>query len=100
MRRGDRLGGADRVQSVAIRDHARSNAAGRGMTLGSISVGSRPDFETMNRAIALHRLRPVVDQIFGFEAAADAYRYFESRAHFGKVAISHSKMLPIADSEV
>jgi len=31
---------------------------GRGITLGSIRVGSRTDFEAMNRAIALHRLRP------------------------------------------
>jgi NADPH:quinone reductase-like Zn-dependent oxidoreductase len=30
--------------------------AGRGITLGSISVGSRADFEEMNRAIAMHRL--------------------------------------------
>jgi NADPH:quinone reductase-like Zn-dependent oxidoreductase len=62
---------------------------GRGMTLGSISVGSRADFEAMNRAIALHRLRPVVDRVFPFEQAPDAYRYFESRAHFGTVVISH-----------
>jgi NADPH:quinone reductase-like Zn-dependent oxidoreductase len=62
---------------------------GRGMTLGSISVGSRADFEAMNRAIALHRLRPVVDRVFPFEEAPDAYRYFESRAHFGKVVVSH-----------
>jgi NADPH:quinone reductase-like Zn-dependent oxidoreductase len=62
---------------------------GRGMTLGSISVGSRADFESMNRAIAQHRLRPVIDRVFPFEAAQDAYRHFESRAHFGKVVISH-----------
>ena len=62
---------------------------GRGMTLGSISVGSRADFEAMNRAIALHCLRPVIDRVFPFEQALDAYRYFESRAHFGKVVISH-----------
>jgi NADPH:quinone reductase-like Zn-dependent oxidoreductase len=31
---------------------------GRGITVGAISVGSRADFEAMNRAIALHRLRP------------------------------------------
>jgi NADPH:quinone reductase-like Zn-dependent oxidoreductase len=37
--------------------------SGRGITLGSISVGSRADFEAMNRAIALHRLRPVINQI-------------------------------------
>jgi NADPH:quinone reductase-like Zn-dependent oxidoreductase len=62
---------------------------GRGMTLGSVSVGSRADFEAMNRAIALHRLQPVVDRVFPFEEAPEAYRYFESRAHFGKVVISH-----------
>ena len=39
---------------------------GRGMTLGSITVGSRADFEAMNRAIALHQLRPVIDQVFPF----------------------------------
>jgi NADPH:quinone reductase-like Zn-dependent oxidoreductase len=33
---------------------------GRGISVGAISVGSRADFEAMNRAIALHRLRPVI----------------------------------------
>src|SRR6266446_5077374 len=37
---------------------------GRGITLGSISVGSRTDFEAINLAIATHRLRPVIDQTF------------------------------------
>lgn len=62
---------------------------GRGLTLGSISVGSRTDFEAMNRAIALHRLRPVIDRVFPFDEAPAAYRHFENRAHFGKVVISH-----------
>ncbi len=62
---------------------------GRGMTLGAISVGSRADFEAMNRAVALHRLRPVIDRVFPFAEAQEAYRYFESRAHFGKVVINH-----------
>ncbi len=62
---------------------------GRGMSLGSISVGSRADFDAMNRAIAKHRLRPVIDRAFPFDAAQDAYRHFESRAHFGKVVINH-----------
>jgi len=43
----------------------------------------------MNRAIALHQLRPVIDRVFPFEQALGAYRHFESRAHFGKVVISH-----------
>ncbi len=52
-----------------------------------IYVGSREMFEAMNRAIALHRLRPVVDRVFAFEEAVEAYRYLESGQHFGKVVI-------------
>jgi len=62
---------------------------GRGITLGSISVGSRTDFEAMNRAIAIHRLHPVVDRIFPFAEAKAAYCHFEGRGHFGKVVITH-----------
>jgi NADPH:quinone reductase-like Zn-dependent oxidoreductase len=62
---------------------------GRGITLGSISVGSRADFETMNRAIAMHGLHPVIDRTFPFAEAKEAYRYFEGRGHFGKVVITH-----------
>jgi NADPH:quinone reductase-like Zn-dependent oxidoreductase len=62
---------------------------GRGITVGAISVGSRADFEAMNRAIALHRLRPVIDQTFPFAEAKTAYRHFEGRGHFGKVVITH-----------
>ena len=60
------------------------------MTLGSISTGSRADFEAMNRALALRRLRPVIDRVCPFAQAIDAYRHFESRAHSGKIVISHS----------
>jgi NADPH:quinone reductase-like Zn-dependent oxidoreductase len=62
---------------------------GRGITVGSISVGSRADFETMNRAMAMHRLRPMIDRTFPFEDAKEAYRHFEGRGHFGKVVIKH-----------
>jgi NADPH:quinone reductase-like Zn-dependent oxidoreductase len=62
---------------------------GRGITVGAISVGSRADFEAMNRAIALHRLRPVIDRTFPFAEAKAAYRHFESRGHFGKVVTTH-----------
>jgi NADPH:quinone reductase-like Zn-dependent oxidoreductase len=61
---------------------------GRGITLGSISVGSRTDFEAMNRAIAMHRLHPVIDRTFPFGGAKEAYRHFEGRGHFGKVVIT------------
>ena len=63
---------------------------GRGITVGAISVGSRADFEAMNRAIASHRLRPVIDRTFPFAEAKAAYRHFEGRGHFGKVVITHA----------
>ncbi len=53
-----------------------------------ILVGSREMFETMNRAIALHRLKPVVDRVFAFTEAREALHFMESGAHFGKVVIS------------
>src|ERR1700694_2800299 len=61
---------------------------GRGITLGSISVGSRTDFDVMTLAIALHLLRPVIDRTFRFCDAKEAYCHFEGRGHFGKVVIA------------
>ena len=62
---------------------------GRGTTLGSISVGSRVDFEAMNRAVEMHRLHPAIDRTFPFAEAKEAYRHFKGRGHFGKVVITH-----------
>ena len=44
-------------------------------------------FETMNRAITQHQLRPVVDRVFDFDQAPAAFAYLESGIHFGKVVI-------------
>lgn len=52
-----------------------------------IYVGSREMFEAMNRAIALHKLRPVIDRVFPFESAREALVYMESGAHLGKICI-------------
>jgi NADPH:quinone reductase-like Zn-dependent oxidoreductase len=52
-----------------------------------IFVGSGEMFEAMNRAIAAHQLRPVVDRVFPFEQVPDAFRHLESGAHFGKVVV-------------
>ncbi len=52
-----------------------------------ISVGSRRMFEDMNRALEVGGVRPVIDRVFEFEQALEAYRYLESQAHFGKVVV-------------
>lgn len=52
-----------------------------------VMVGSREMFEAMIRAIALHRMKPVVDRVFPFEDARAAFEYMQSGAHFGKICI-------------
>lgn len=59
--------------------------------LQGIYVGSVAMFEQMNRAIALHHLRPVIDRVFAFEEAPEALRYLEAAQHFGKVVISSNE---------
>ena len=56
--------------------------------LQGIAVGSRSRFEAMNRAIAAHELRPVVDRVFPLEASAEAFALMERGGHFGKIAVS------------
>ena len=63
---------------------------GRSLTLRRVTVGSRAAFDEMNRAIAAHRLHPVIDQRFDFGEAPAAYRRLEDRVHVGKVVIAVS----------
>jgi len=52
-----------------------------------ILVGDRESFEAMNRAIALHGLRPVIDQVFPLEDSPAAFRHMAAGEHFGKIVI-------------
>lgn len=57
------------------------------LRIQGIYVGSREMFEKMNRAVALHEMRPVVDRTFPFEEAREALRHMESAAHFGNIVV-------------
>jgi NADPH:quinone reductase-like Zn-dependent oxidoreductase len=52
-----------------------------------IPIGSRESFEHMNRAIALHKLRPVVDRVFPWTEARAALEYMREGKHFGKIVL-------------
>ncbi|KAL6789117.1 NAD(P)-binding protein [Trichoderma sp. SZMC 28012] len=53
-----------------------------------IFVGSRQQFEEMNRAIDSAKIHPVVDSnLFSFEDIKKAYQYQWEAKHFGKVVI-------------
>ncbi|MFI9504313.1 NAD(P)-dependent alcohol dehydrogenase [Nocardia sp. NPDC052566] len=62
--------------------------AGKFLTVRRIAVGSRTDFEAMNRAIAEHGMRPVIDRVFPLDQAVEAYRYFRDDNPFGNVVIA------------
>ncbi|HEY1980994.1 MAG TPA: NAD(P)-dependent alcohol dehydrogenase [Xanthobacteraceae bacterium] len=53
-----------------------------------ISVGSTQMFLAMARAIEVNAIKPVIDKVFAFADARDAYRHMASGAHFGKIVIS------------
>ena len=59
----------------------------KGAAIFGIYVGSREMFENLNRALEQTGIRPVIDRIFPFESAPEAYKYVESGSHFGKVVI-------------
>lgn len=52
-----------------------------------IAVGSRAMHEELTRFVELARIRPVIDRVFAFDQAPEAYAYLESAKHFGKVVI-------------
>jgi len=61
------------------------------LTIGGIMrgvlVGSRELFEAMNRAIAYHKIHPIIDQVFPFEEAKQALAALATGQHVGKIVI-------------
>jgi NADPH:quinone reductase-like Zn-dependent oxidoreductase len=53
-----------------------------------IFVGSRTMLEDLMRFAEAVTLKPVVDRVFTFDQAREAYRHMESGSHFGKVVIA------------
>jgi NADPH:quinone reductase-like Zn-dependent oxidoreductase len=60
----------------------------RSIRLQGLTVGSCAQFRAMNRAVALSRMQPVIDRVFAFDEAAQAYDRLRAGAHFGKIVIS------------
>jgi len=57
------------------------------VVLSGIIVGSRRHQQDFVRAFDTGIFRPVIDRVFPLEELADAFRYEESGAHFGKIGI-------------
>src|SRR5690606_25099539 len=60
----------------------------RSIRLNGVYVGSHAMFATMNSAISANTLEPVIDRVFRFEQAADAYAGLRGGSRFGTVCIT------------
>lgn len=58
----------------------------RQTTIRGIAVAPRASFERMNPFLDRHRIEPVIDQVYAFEEAVQAYDHL-ARGPFGKVVI-------------
>jgi len=56
-------------------------------TASGIYVGSREDFEAMNAFISDHQIHPLIDRVFEFEQAQDAFDYMDTGSFMGKIVI-------------
>jgi D-arabinose 1-dehydrogenase-like Zn-dependent alcohol dehydrogenase len=52
-----------------------------------IYVGSRADFDALNRALEQTRIEPVVDREVAFAELPEAFRMMEAASHFGKIVV-------------
>lgn len=60
----------------------------RSIVLRGIHVGSREMLEKLVGFYADHAIKPVIDRVFPFEEARQAYEYLKSASHFGKIVIA------------
>ena len=59
----------------------------RQIRVQGVIVGHREGFQAMNRALALHQLRPVIDRAFPMTEIREAFRHLQSAQHQGKIVI-------------
>jgi NADPH:quinone reductase-like Zn-dependent oxidoreductase len=68
--------------------NAAASLFSSGVDITPIKVGSRYDFEAMNRAVAFHKLRPIIDSRYTFDQLPAALTHLKSGKHFGKIVIA------------
>ena len=56
-------------------------------TIKTQFVGTRIEFEEMNTALTLSKIKPVIAKNFSFNEVQEAYHYFARGEHMGKVVI-------------
>lgn len=56
-------------------------------TFRPIGVGNREDLKDLVRAVAMAGIKPVIDRVFEFERAREAFAHLDSGLHIGKIVI-------------
>lgn len=60
----------------------------KGARVHGINVGSKEMFANMNKAISFAKLHPIIDRVFSFAEAKEAFHYQSSGKQFSKVTIA------------
>ena len=85
-----RVGGA--IQLIGILtgvggEIAPTDIMRKSISMRGIYVGSRTMFAEMIAFMTTHRIAPVIDEIFEFNDARDAFKRMRAATHFGKLVI-------------
>ena len=59
----------------------------KSLTVNGIYVGSREMQKQFHDAMDVNKIRPVIDRVFQFDQAKEAYSYMKSGRHFGNIVI-------------
>ena len=87
-RMGGRIAMVGGVSGFGASDIQPLQMIGGVKRIGGLFVGSRAMFERLNRFVDSSELRPVIDRVFAFDEAPQAFAYLQSARHFGKVVIN------------
>ena len=52
-----------------------------------VTVGSSEHFTAMNRFLADHAIHPILDRVYGFDEAPEAFAHLRTGSHFGKIVV-------------
>ncbi|MGN7760819.1 zinc-dependent alcohol dehydrogenase family protein [Paenibacillus sp. 22594] len=76
------------LSGLTIPEYDVSSILHKAATVRGSQVGNRDHFEKMNRAIAHHRLHPVIDRVFPLDRIGEALALLaEGKQYFGKIVV-------------
>ena len=87
-RMGGRVAVIGGVSGFGASDILPLHLIGGAKRVAGIFVGSRGMFERLNQFVETSGLRPVIDHVFSFGQAPQAFAHLQSAQHFGKVVIN------------